>query len=67
LKFATTKERTMKFEVLSPKRGTSTRPPLPARVLSELRTLADLWGNPGDDVDATPPPHLSKAKARRHG
>jgi hypothetical protein len=42
----------------SPERETSTRPPLPARVLAELRTLADLWGNPGDDVDATPPRHL---------
>lgn len=45
----------MKFEVLARKRSTTTRPPLPARVLAELETLADLWGNPGDDVDARPP------------
>jgi len=51
MKLATTKEGTMK--------SSSTPPPapLPARVLAELKALADLWGNPGDDADPTPPSH----------
>jgi hypothetical protein len=49
----------------SPKRESSTRPPLPAHLLAELRTLADLWGNPSDDVDPTPPRHLRTTGERR--
>jgi len=59
MKLATTKERTMKSSSTPPKT------PLPARVLAELKTLAELWGNPGDDADPTPPRHLRPKRARR--
>jgi hypothetical protein len=57
----------MKSDAQPRKPAASSRPPLASSVLAELRTLAKLWGNPGDDVDATPPRHLRTRRGPRRG